>query len=152
MSKKLISQCSNLAKDCLKTAGAVELRPAGTAWLTAERPLDSQLHEAMAETRAEDRNNLRKHGNVSRITTVAGPQPLGASTVQQGYLRLSPLGTLHARPACTCALASGVMKPVQPAQPGTVSPYTHHVMLRIPQPPGNSPTDDSIWWPPVMEK
>lgn len=67
-----------------------------------------------------------------------------------------PCTSLHpstVRGSCSCAMAAELpMKPTISAQPGTVKPYSHHVMIRIPPPPDHAPADNSIWWPPVIEK
>ena len=84
-------------------------------------------------------------------TQVVASRILEAARNQQ-HSPCKALSSPAARSVCNCALASDTMKPIIAPQPGTVAQYAHHVMLRIPQPAGHSSPDNSIWWPPVMEK
>lgn len=91
-----------------------------------------------------DASGLRPlHSAASQLLEATHGQHLSACKAQSSQ-------TLRA--VCNCALASDTMKPILPPQPGTVAQYTHHIMIRIPQPAGQSSPDNSIWWPPVMEK
>lgn len=53
------------------------------------------------------------------------------------------------------ALSSGPTVPQKPTvspQPGTVTPYSHHVLLRLAPPAGQPIGTREIWWPSILEK
>ena len=59
---------------------------------------------------------------------------------------------LDCRGVCDCAAALSTVKPVSPAQPGTVPEYSHHILLRLPKPAELASNSGEIWWPPKLEK
>lgn len=88
----------------------------------------------------------------SRLSPRTSPRSSQVCGDAQSVLR-AMASAIQSRKACSCATSAGPrMKPVAPPQPGTVNAYTHHIMIRIPEPDSKATGDSSIWWPPIMEK
>lgn len=57
------------------------------------------------------------------------------------------------RPLSSCYAADTTpLKPTVSAQPGSVTPYSHHVLVRLPPAADQPLRQTEIWWPPVVEK
>lgn len=156
MPKGLLSQYHKLVEHTGKVAKLSDLRQVGGAIFRGGESLDDRPQEYIPDGRSSDCGRIQSRQKESGPALLTGelaePHTFRASPIQRGDVKMSRHHFEKRRSACNCVLANEAMKPVQPAQPGTVSPYTHHVMLRIPQPSGHEPKDSSIWWPPVMEK
>ena len=50
------------------------------------------------------------------------------------------------------AAVNAAAKPLVPPQAGTVAPYNHHVLVRVPPPEDQPSQSDAIWWPAIMER
>ena len=140
--KRLMHDCKHLQQLPIATAAASSAQQ-HTLPALSTRPGKQAGHQTPLSVAAQRQSMRQRH-----FASSGSDNPADRLHLRERGSQLGQQNQLYSSSAAVEAAA----KPSVPPQAGTVAPYNHHVLVRVPPPEDQPSQSDAIWWPAIMER